>query len=200
MIHHNAAYFERGLKQGTNSAKIGTATVSHVLEGKTFTNANSIGLSGSMKNRGSLNWNPTTNTSYSIPAGYYSGGTLNSAGAYNAGMTAADNRVNTNSTNYKTGYNAGVAAADGRLNTNSVSYLQGIQQIKNFTLILNCTGYLLRDKDNYKREISFTITVKCENGAYTCTAPGYVGNLDEDSAKGIEAYITSVTVTSMTFN
>ena len=110
MIHHNAAYYDRGLAQGTNSAKVGTAAASHVLEGKTFTNANGVGLSGTMKNRGALNWNPSSSTSYSVPAGYYSGGTLSSAGAYNAGMTAADNRANSNSVNYQTGYNAGLAA------------------------------------------------------------------------------------------
>ena len=113
------------MAQGTNSAKVGTAAASHVLEGKTFTNANGVGLSGTMKNRGALNWNPTTSTSYSVPAGYYSGGTLSSAGAYNAGMTAADNRANTNSTNYKTGYNAGMTAADNRVNTNSTNYKAG---------------------------------------------------------------------------
>ena len=124
-VHHNAAYYERGLAQGTNSAKVGTAAASHVLEGKTFTNANGVGLSGTLKNRGALNWNPASSTSYSVPAGYYSGGTLSSVGAYNAGMTAADNRANTNSTNYKTGYNAGVLAADNRVNINSASYSSG---------------------------------------------------------------------------
>ncbi len=48
---------------------------------------------------------------------------------YNAGVTAADNRVNSNSTNYKTGYNngynAGVTAADNRVNTNSTNYKTG---------------------------------------------------------------------------
>ncbi len=44
---------------------------------------------------------------------------------YNAGVAAADARVNTASANYQGGYNAGVAAADGRVNTNSQSYIQG---------------------------------------------------------------------------
>ena len=67
-----------------------------------------------MSNRGNLNWKPSTSTSYTVPAGYYSGGTLNSAGAYNtgysAGVTATDNRANANSINYKTGYNNGYNA------------------------------------------------------------------------------------------
>lgn len=66
----------------------GTATEEQVLEGYTFSNSKSVGKLGSMPNRGTLNWNPTTNTNYTIPAGYYSGGTLNSSGAYNAGYNA----------------------------------------------------------------------------------------------------------------
>ena len=82
----------------------------------------------SVVNRGTLNWSGS-NTTYGIPAGYYSGGTLDSrpsySNGYNAGVTAADNRSNPNSTNYKTGYNAGVAAADARVNTGSASYTSG---------------------------------------------------------------------------
>ena len=67
----------------------------------------------SLVNRGTLNWS-ASNTTYSIPAGYYSDGTLDSrpsyTNGYNAGVTAADNRTNVNSANYKAGYNAGVAA------------------------------------------------------------------------------------------
>ena len=44
---------------------------------------------------------------------------------YNAGVTAADARTNTNSANYKSGYNAGVTAADARANANSVNYKAG---------------------------------------------------------------------------
>ena len=102
----------------------GNATVADVLEGKTFSNGTQIGLTGTIKNRGTLNWSGS-NTTYNIPAGYYSGGTLDSRPSYNAGVTAADNRSNPNSTNYKTGYNAGVTAADNRVNTNSTNYKTG---------------------------------------------------------------------------
>lgn len=67
----------------------------------------------SVVNRGTLNWSGN-NTTYSIPAGYYSDGTLDSRpsynNGYNAGVTAADNRVNTSSVNYQSGYNAGYSA------------------------------------------------------------------------------------------
>ena len=66
-------------------------------------------VTGSMPNRGALNWSGS-NTTYGVPAGYYSGGTLDSRPSYNAGVTAADNRSNPNSANYKAGYNAGMNA------------------------------------------------------------------------------------------
>ena len=89
-----------------------TAGAGQILSGYTaWVNGNKI--TGSMPNRGNLNWSGS-NTTYTVPAGYYSGGTLDSrpsyTNGYNAGVTAADNRANTNSTNYKTGYNAGYSA------------------------------------------------------------------------------------------
>lgn len=66
----------------------GTANTAQVLTGYTFSSANGTNLSGTMANRGALNWNPGSSTSYSVPAGYYSGGTLNTANAYNAGVAA----------------------------------------------------------------------------------------------------------------
>ena len=91
----------------------GNAVAADVLKGKTFSNSSSVGLIGSMPNNGTLNWSGH-NTTYNVPAGYYSGGTLDSRpsynNGYNAGVTAADNRSNPNSTNYKTGYNAGYNA------------------------------------------------------------------------------------------
>lgn len=44
---------------------------------------------------------------------------------YNAGVAAADARVNPSSTNYKSGYNAGVVAADARANPASANYMAG---------------------------------------------------------------------------
>ena len=91
----------------------GNAEANQILTGKKVI-VKGIEVTGTMPNRGNLNWAPSTSTSYTVPSGYYSGGTLNSAGSYNtgynAGVTAADNRANTNSTNYKTGYNAGYSA------------------------------------------------------------------------------------------
>ena len=70
-------------------------------------------VTGSMPNRGALNWSGS-NTTYGVPAGYYSGGTLDSRpsynNGYNAGVAVADGRVNTGSASYTSGYNAGVNA------------------------------------------------------------------------------------------
>ena len=54
-------------------------------------------------NRGNLNWSGS-NTTYSVPAGYYSGGTLDSRPSYNYGYNAG------NSAGYNNGYNNGVNA------------------------------------------------------------------------------------------
>ncbi len=103
----------------------GDAVSNQILTGKKAI-VKGIEVTGTMPNRGNLNWAPSTSTSYTVPSGYYSGGTLNSAGAYNtgynAGVTAADNRANTNSTNYKTGYNAGYSAGGGGLQYKSGVY------------------------------------------------------------------------------
>ena len=83
-----------GYKTATQVFSPGTANTAQVLTGYTFSSANGTNLSGTMANRGNLNWSPSGSSSYSVPAGYYSGGTLNSSGAYNSG--------------YNNGVNAGV--------------------------------------------------------------------------------------------
>ena len=72
----------------------GDATVEQVLEEATFSNSSETGLTGTMPNRGTLDWNPNNSTSYTVEPGYYSGGTLDSSGAYNAGVTATKAEYN----------------------------------------------------------------------------------------------------------
>ena len=100
------------------------AAAGEILSGKTaFVNGNKV--TGSMPNKGALNWSGS-NTTYSVPAGYYSGGTLDSRPSYNAGVAAADNRTNTNSANYKAVYIAGVAAGKStQYNAASLSKVTG---------------------------------------------------------------------------
>lgn len=92
-----------GYKTATQVFSPGTANTAQVLTGYTFSSANGTNLSGTMPNRGNLNWSGS-NTTYSVPAGWYSGGTLDSRGSYNNGYSAG------NSAGYNNGYNAGVSA------------------------------------------------------------------------------------------
>lgn len=111
----------------------GNAAKADVLSGKTFTNDDGVEYTGTMPNRGSYGYSAVNSTG-SGAAGYYSGITVDTrpsyTSGYNAGVTDADARINTESANYKGGYNAGhaagVTAADARVNKNSASYAQGV--------------------------------------------------------------------------
>lgn len=114
-------------EDGKKSAMVGTATAGNVLSGKTFTNTSQIGASGSMPNRGAWTANTVNGNNVAIPAGYHNGsGYVSGSGAFNAGVTAADNRANPNSVNYKTGYNAGYAVGQGSV---SVSRQELVGQV-----------------------------------------------------------------------
>lgn len=65
----------------------GTAGAGQILSGYTAW-VDGSKVTGNMANRGTLNFNPSSSTSQSVSAGYYSGGTLSSANAYNAGYNA----------------------------------------------------------------------------------------------------------------
>ena len=67
----------------------GSATPAYVMSGYTFYNVNLSKKTGTMANRGKLNWSGS-NTTYSVPAGYYSGGTLDSRTSYNNGYNAGN--------------------------------------------------------------------------------------------------------------
>ena len=55
-----------------------------ILKGETAW-VNGTKVTGTMPNREKLNWKPTTSTTFEVPAGYYSGGTLDSSAVYEAG-------------------------------------------------------------------------------------------------------------------
>ena len=82
----NYGYYEAGSSE-LKSFKKGNATVAQVLSPYTFSNASASGLTGTMANRGSLTFNPSSSTTQSLPMGYYSGGTLSTVNAYNAGFS-----------------------------------------------------------------------------------------------------------------
>lgn len=64
--------------------QLGDATQTDILEGKTALVKGKL-INGIMKDNKQLNWSPTQATEYKMQEGYYSGGTLNSSNAYNAG-------------------------------------------------------------------------------------------------------------------
>ena len=70
----------------------GDAKASQILTGKKVI-VKGTEITGTMANRGNLNWSPSSSTTYTVPAGYYSGGTLNSSGSYNAGYSAGKSAV-----------------------------------------------------------------------------------------------------------
>ena len=111
---------------GVSATKKGNATASQVLDGRTFTNSSSVNIEGTMPNRGALNWS-SSNTTKTVSAGYYSGGTLDSRPSYNNGRTQGQNDVKGNPNkyglytktqydqNYTNGYNAGVNAGQSSI-------------------------------------------------------------------------------------
>ena len=89
------AYYKTGhwlnIPWSTFKGLCGTAAAGHILSGYTATSQNGIKISGSMVNRGNLNWSGS-NTTHSVSAGYYSGGTLDSRPSYNNGYNAGRNQ------------------------------------------------------------------------------------------------------------
>jgi hypothetical protein len=69
-------------------SKLGTASTDQVLSGATFSSTKGTNITGTMANNGALNWAPTSSTTQTVTPGYYSGGTLDSSAAYNAGVSA----------------------------------------------------------------------------------------------------------------
>ena len=72
---------------GTSFAEqtIGTATSDKILKDYTaYVNGQLV--TGTIENRGTLNWNPSESTSLTIEPGYYSGGTISTENAYQAGQ------------------------------------------------------------------------------------------------------------------
>lgn len=118
--------YNTGYNAGVAATKVGTATAAQVLSGKTFTNASTVGLTGTMADYSAnpqtvtLSSTQTGTSTLSLSAGYHSSVQVNAASVYSAGMTAADARANVNSTNYQEGYAAGVAA--GKADTLTIPY------------------------------------------------------------------------------
>ncbi len=75
----------------------GNATVADVLEGKTFSNSSSVGLIGTMPNKGAINQTLNAGGSYTIPAGYHNGSgkvTVNSLASQTSATAGAGQILN----------------------------------------------------------------------------------------------------------
>ncbi len=128
----------------------GNAEANQILTGKKAI-VKGTEITGTMANRGNLNWNPSSSTTYTVPAGYYSGGTLNSSSAYSKGVTDADNRANTSSVNYQTGYNNGYNAGyTNRVITHLYSYSANTVTAMSIPLNLSGYSYILLQFENWQ--------------------------------------------------
>lgn len=173
-----------GYKTATQVFSPGTANTAQVLTGYTFSSANGTNLSGAMPNRGNLNWSGS-NTTYSVPAGYYSGGTLDSRtsynNGYNAGVTAGKN---TALSIRSTTVNAGTSAGTARFptwegDTKDVQYRRASYSISGtihaiFMYGSNTSSYPVL----YCRAANMIFSAKSARGycKFKCNSPAYVTN------------------------
>lgn len=111
---------------GVSATKVGTAGAAQVLSGYTFTNASSVGASGTMTNQGAKTSSLNCGGSYTIPAGYHNG----------------SGKITANSLASQTGVDSGKTA----INASSVA--SGYQGWVNGNKISG-TGSLLTDDDIY---------------------------------------------------
>lgn len=102
----------------------GTASSGDILAGKTAL-VKGKEISGAMENKGVLNWSPTESNSYTVPAGYYSGGTLDSSKAYSAGYQAGLNAGKGAATVVVTVYGVGGSSSVVGSRTYSLTYPSG---------------------------------------------------------------------------
>ena len=91
----SAAGYYSSVSVACNAVSLsGNAGTGQVLSGYTFYSNSLTRQTGTMANRGTLNWSGS-NTTYSVPAGYYSGGTLDSRTSYNNGYNSGYSAGNT---------------------------------------------------------------------------------------------------------
>lgn len=123
------------------------ATPEDILSGKkAWVDGNKI--MGNIPNQGELNWKPSDGTTYTVPAGYYSGGTLDSQDAYNNG--------------YEDGYQDSSSSAKWQILAQYLALIQSTSQIKLTPGMLN---------DNLASNEGSLITIK-KAGTYRISLTG----------------------------
>lgn len=77
-----ANHYRSVLASGGGVQPTGDAIAADVLTGKTFSNANTVGITGTMPNNGAVSGQATPSQPYTIPAGYHNGsGVVTASGA-----------------------------------------------------------------------------------------------------------------------
>lgn len=71
----------RSVLSGGGTVPTGDAVAADVLSGKTFSNANATGITGTMTNNGAVSGVATPSQPYTIPAGYHNGNGVVTAGS-----------------------------------------------------------------------------------------------------------------------
>lgn len=159
----NYGYYEAGSSE-LKSFKKGNATEAQVLSPYTFSNASASGLIGTMPNKGSLSFSPSTSTIQSLPAGYYSGGTLSTVNAYNAGYNAKTlHRVSVGSggngtSNTLTSHTFNVSAMLNNYKTLSVD---------DFEIVTTGISYTITQNNNPVTQQTLSKSYDADNGALT---------------------------------
>lgn len=195
-----------GYKNGKNGAvtpfrnPTGNAGAADVLSGKTFSSATAENATGSMPNNGAWTGKTTGKGNVTIPAGYHSGqGYVSGDGAYNAGMSDADARVNENSASYKSGYASKklyrVAIGTGGDGTYSAAAIPGFHDftIENFAFVptsVKRTDNHWGNQETYMKGTKVDSSVECSmsynssNGVLTVTNLRCTNNIGESGGEG----------------
>lgn len=178
----------------------GNAGAADVLSGKTFSSATAENVAGSMPNNGAWTGKTTGKGNVTIPAGYHSGnGYVSGDGAYNAGMSDADARVNEDSASYKSGYASKklyrVAIGTGGDGTYSAAAIPGFHDftIENFAFVptsVKRTDNHWGNQETYMKGTKVDSSVECSmsynssNGVLTVTNLRCTNNIGESGGEG----------------
>lgn len=163
--------YESKLASGGGTAPTGDATVADVLATKTFSNADSVGLVGTMTNNGAVSGVATPSQPYTIPAGYHNGSGTVTASGVSSVLAASGDYIYTNS--LSTSLALDIGTSSGTI-TNTNGYNATIINTANITSVAqsqagNLFGYA-SDLSDTPTEVPMTANtpVNTTNYAFVC--------------------------------
>ena len=205
---YNAGY-SAGNSAGYSAALIGNASASHVLNGKSFTNASGVNQIGTMNNLGNVVINLTSNTA-TKSAGYCSGITVNGVSLYKTAYNAGYNAGNT--AGYNSGYNAktmtrtslGSNSSGGRTvytlkyNAKSISGYANLTAA-NFAITALSTAMYFSAGSAYsgsRSALSLSLSYNASNGIVTLSNTSAVSSGSSNNAgyDNYDNYVSAATV------